>query len=69
LDPLLGNVEFDLVEGLDKHTDKEASFINYLYLLTLSYLLSELFFQNLEPNRYTASICFGYWNFDSSFLH
>lgn len=34
LDQLLGNAEFDLVEGLDKHTDKEASFINYLYLLT-----------------------------------
>ena len=34
LDQLLGNVDSDLVEGLDKHTDKEASFINYLYLLT-----------------------------------
>lgn len=34
LDQLLGNVGFDLVEGLDKHTDKEASFITYIYLLT-----------------------------------
>jgi hypothetical protein len=34
LDQLLGNVGFDLVEGLDKHTDKVASFFNYIYLLT-----------------------------------
>ena len=34
LDQLLGNVRFDLVEGLDKYTDKEDSFINYKYLLT-----------------------------------
>ncbi|MDF2790664.1 MAG: hypothetical protein K0S80_3765 [Neobacillus sp.] len=39
LDQLLGNVKIDLVEGLGKHIDKEASFIIYIYLLTKSYFL------------------------------